>query len=203
MSDCVLGRNTRMLACHSRDRTQAGFHLDKDLKSTMAVYYRALLKDLCTKFYPTVLDRDGRDLRVGKIYSKIEKSNTPFIGIVCLYQFSVWCPQPINRIVKNLRRKLSKDYCRLAFNKMKIPDHTTTISDSHLTEYFDKMNEEGHLEKIRQFEALRECYSAGPETLIVLDKLEYFRESKKFENINLIQLFDPVKSPRAYAYVAY
>ena len=91
---------------------------------------------------------------------------------VCLNQFSVWCPQPINRIVKNLRRKLSKDYCRLAFNKMKIPDHTTTISDSHLTEYFDKMNEEGHLEKIRQFEALRECYSAGPETLIVLDKLE-------------------------------
>ena len=87
MSDCVLGRNTRMLACHSRDRTQAGFHLDKDLKSTMAVYYRALLKDLCTKFYPTVLDRDGRDLRVGKIYSKIEKSNTPFIGIVCLYRF--------------------------------------------------------------------------------------------------------------------
>ena len=83
MSDCVLGRNTRMLACHSRDRTQAGFHLDKDLKSTMAVYYRALLKDICSKFYPTVLDRDGRDLRVGKIYSKIEKSNTPFIGIVC------------------------------------------------------------------------------------------------------------------------
>ena len=89
MSECVLGRNTRMLACHSRDRTQAGFHLDKDLKSTMAVYYRALLKDLCTKFYPTVLDRDGRDLRVGKIYSKIEKSNTPFIGIVCLYWFSI------------------------------------------------------------------------------------------------------------------
>ena len=76
-----------MLACHSRDRTQAGFHLDKDLKSTMAVYYRALLKDICSKFYPTVLDRDGRDLRVGKIYSKIEKSNTPFIGTVCLYRF--------------------------------------------------------------------------------------------------------------------
>ena len=102
-----------------------------------------------------------------------------------------------------MHRKLSQDYCRLAFNKMKIPDHTTTISDSYLTDYFDKMNEEGNLEKIRQFEALRECYSAGPETLIVLDKLEYFRESKKYENINLIQLFDPVKSPRAYAYIAY
>ena len=86
---------------------------------------------------------------------------------------------------------------------MKIPDHTTTISDAYLTEYFDKMNEEGNLEKIRQFEALRECYSAGPETLIVLDKLEYFKESKKYENINLVQLFDPVKSPRAYAYIAY
>ena len=72
---------------HQRFYGQILFHLDKDLKSTMAVYYRALLKDLCTKFYPTVLDRDGRDLRVGKIYSKIEKSNTPFIGIVCLYRF--------------------------------------------------------------------------------------------------------------------
>ena len=86
---------------------------------------------------------------------------------------------------------------------MKIPDHTTTISNSYLSEYFDKMNEEGNLEKIRQFESLRECYSAGPETLIVLDKLEYFRESKKFANTNLIQLFDPVKSPRAYAYIAF
>ena len=112
MSDCVLGRNTRMLACHSRDRTQAGFHLDKDLKSTMAVYYRALLKDLCTKFYPTVLDRDGRDLRVGKIYSKIEKSNTPFIGIVCLlkaYQFGAFC----HFIIKSFSKSASQTIIRL------------------------------------------------------------------------------------------
>ena len=33
LAKCVLGRNTRMLACHSRERTQAEFHLDKDLKS--------------------------------------------------------------------------------------------------------------------------------------------------------------------------
>ena len=64
---------------------------------------------------------------------------------------------------------------------MKIPYHTTVISDAYLTEYFDKMNDEGSLEKIRQFEALRECYSAGPETLIVLYKLEYFKKVKSMK----------------------
>ena len=46
----------------------------------MAVYYRALLKDLMKTFYPKELERDGRDLRVGKIYSKIEKEDNPFLG---------------------------------------------------------------------------------------------------------------------------
>ena len=95
------------------------------------------------------------------------------------------------------------DYCRLAFDKMEIKDHGSRISDDYLTEYYLEMTRNGNLRKIRQFEALRECFSAGPETLIVFDKLLYLRESKKFKNVHLLQLFDPIKSPRAYAYVAY
>ena len=56
---------------------------------------------------------------------------------------------------------------------------------------------------MNNIKALRECYSAGPESLIVLDKLLYLRESNKFKTLcEVIRIFDPVKSPRSYAYIA-
>ena len=42
--DVKIGRNIRMLACHSRNRTEASYYVDRDLRSTNAVYFRGLLK---------------------------------------------------------------------------------------------------------------------------------------------------------------
>ena len=169
-TNVCLGRNTRMLACHSRDRTQAAFNLDKDLTSTMAVYYRALLRELM------MLHFDARliDQKVGKIYAKVKGKVDPFVA-----------------------------YCRLAFDKFGIDDHRNIISDADLTEFYEKRTASNGLQKLRQFEALRECYSAAPESLIVLDKLKYLRDAAKFDHVNLVKVFDPIKSPRAFAYIAH
>ena len=80
---------------------------------------------------------------------------------------------------------------------------TQTISDEFLSDFYEEKTKNGALQKLRQFEALRECYSAGPESLIVLDKLMFLQRAAKFESVSLLKVFDPVKSPRAYAYVAY
>ena len=59
------------------------------------------------------------------------------------------------------------------------------------------------MEELRQYEALREMYACPAETLIVLDKLLFLIESEKWTSINVVQLFEPVKSPRAFGYVGY
>ena len=60
----------------------------------MAVYYRALLREIMKKYFPLELLKDGRDQKVGKIYAKVKNKERPFV-----------------------------DYCRLAFEKFKIDSH--------------------------------------------------------------------------------
>ena len=60
----------------------------------MAVYYRALLREIMKKYFPEQLLKDGRDQKVGKIYAKIKNKEQPFVH-----------------------------YCRKAFEKFKIEDH--------------------------------------------------------------------------------
>jgi len=68
-----------------------------------AVYYRALLKSIMKQHFPAALDVDGRDLRVGKIFGKIESAPDPFVA-----------------------------YCRKALDKFKIPDNREILSDEYL-----------------------------------------------------------------------
>jgi hypothetical protein len=49
----------------------------------------------------------------------------------------------------------------------------------------------------------RETFAGPAEALILLDKLLYIKESEKFSWLNLVQVFDPIKSPRAFAFVGY
>lgn len=169
-----LGRNSRMLACHSKKRTEASFHIDRDVRSTTATYYRALLKTIMKEHFPASLDVDGRDLRVGRIFSKIEHTEAPFV-----------------------------QYCRKALDKFSVPDHRDVLSDDELSQFEVDQTAAGAKVELRQYEALREMFAGPAETLIMLDKLLYLHESEKWSWVNIVQLFDPVKSPRAFAYVGY
>ena len=140
----------------------------------MSVYYRALLKVIMAEHFPTALDVDGRDLRVGKIFSKIEKQKNPFVA-----------------------------YCRKAFGKFKLGNHEKIISDEDLKEFEEKMNKNGMLQRLQRYEALRDIFAGPAETLIVLDKLLFHSESEKWSKNYLVKIFDPVKSPRAFAYVCF
>ena len=143
-------------------------------KSSRAVYYRALLKILMSENFPTAVDVDGRDLRVGKIFAKIEKAENPFVA-----------------------------YCRKAFDKFKLVDHRKILSDEFLTTFEKKMSEDLKFERLKEYEALREVFAGPAESLIVLDKLLFHIESQRWKNIELVKIFDPVKSPRAFAYVCH
>jgi hypothetical protein len=93
--DVKIGRNIRMLACHSRNRTEASYYVDRDLRSTNAVYFRGLLKMIMVEFFPKALDVDGRELKVGKLYKKFRDEK--FIMFFCeLIRFAV---NPSNLII--------------------------------------------------------------------------------------------------------
>ena len=161
--------------CGSALKSELIFYLISSVKkSSRSVYYRALLKVLMSENFPTAVDVDGRDLRVGKIFARIEKAENPFVA-----------------------------YCRKAFDKFKLVDHRKILSDEFLTTFEKKMSEDFKFERLKEYEALREVFAGPAESLIVLDKLLFHIESQKWKKIELVKIFDPVKSPRAFAYVCH
>ncbi|KAK7074237.1 Methyltransferase-like protein 25 [Halocaridina rubra] len=149
-----LGRNCRMLSCQPAER-----FCQRNLNSTMALYWRSLLQIL-------LLERIG------------SKSDIPIVG----------------RIASKCHDFPS--YARAAFKKMPV---NIEISDGELKDYNKKYL--NHIEKIERFFLLRASLAPVIEGLMLLDRLAFLSE-QGLGSAYLVQLFDPVTSPRCHAVIA-
>ncbi|XP_061523732.1 methyltransferase-like protein 25 [Phycodurus eques] len=90
------------------------------------------------------------------------------------------------------------DYVRRALCKLDLDD--SQLSDGDIQRYHD-----AHVSRqpeIRAFNLLKVTLAPCIEGLILLDRLCYLKEQDKGSFATLVQLFDPLLSPRCYAVVA-
>lgn len=149
----AMGRNARMLAAQSLDRTVRSEELPN-----VSLFYRALLETLIIKHDITLKNcvQVGRMKKVGTFAEYVDK-----------------CAQRTN-----LRM-----------------DINGTANEQLLTEReFDRR-------LMDLFYLLRMTFSPVLESVLLLDRVLYLRESG-VDDVFLVQLFDPVVSPRCYAVVA-
>ncbi|XP_016133659.1 methyltransferase-like protein 25 [Sinocyclocheilus grahami] len=89
------------------------------------------------------------------------------------------------------------DYVRRALRKLDLDD--TTLSDGDIQSYHElyspRMNE------MVAFNMLKVTLAPCIEGLILLDRLCYLKEQDNVSHTALVQLFDPLQSPRCYAVV--
>lgn len=98
------------------------------------------------------------------------------------------------------RSKNTKDFVDYVRNiRSKTEINFNLISDEELIN-LEESFEEQRL-KINLFYLLRMSFAPVIETLILLDRLLYLRESK-ISNSFLVKLFDPIVSPRCFSVVA-
>ncbi|XP_016299458.1 putative methyltransferase-like protein 25 [Sinocyclocheilus anshuiensis] len=101
--------------------------------------------------------------------------------------------------VGNVYSKASSfvDYVRRALRKLDLDD--TTLSDGDIQSYHElyspRMNE------MVAFNMLKVTLAPCIEGLILLDRLCYLKEQDSVSHTALVQLFDPLQSPRCYAVV--
>ncbi|XP_023647123.2 probable methyltransferase-like protein 25 isoform X1 [Paramormyrops kingsleyae] len=90
------------------------------------------------------------------------------------------------------------DYVRRALKKLELDD--SKLSDSLIQSYREK-----YLPRKKEMEAfnmLKVSLAPCIEGLILLDRLCYLKEQKETSSCVLVQLFDPLMSPRCYGLVA-
>ncbi|XP_049616570.1 probable methyltransferase-like protein 25 [Syngnathus scovelli] len=90
------------------------------------------------------------------------------------------------------------DYVRRALRKLDLDD--SKLSDEDIQQYHD-----AHVQRwpeIRAFNLLKVTLAPCIEGLILLDRLCYLKEQNQGSFSALVQLFDPLLSPRCYAIVA-
>ncbi|KAK3595236.1 hypothetical protein CHS0354_021553 [Potamilus streckersoni] len=89
-------------------------------------------------------------------------------------------------------------YIQTAFQRLKIPQDK--ISTHLIDEYLEKY---GHMrQKLAAFFQLRATLAPCIEAIILLDRVCYLLEQENIADVHLVQLFDPVMSPRCYGIVA-
>ncbi|XP_017022330.1 probable methyltransferase-like protein 25 [Drosophila kikkawai] len=150
-----MGRNARMLAAQSIERTLDG----KELPN-ITLYYRALLEILVCRHAP----HSKNELQVGKV-----------------------------RKFKDF-----PDYIRKCAAKLEAP-WLAAIEEAELQMLLQEYAKDKHY--LDLFYLLRMSFAPVLESLILLDRLLYLKELG-YERSYLIDLFDPVISPRHYAIVA-
>ncbi|XP_068249689.1 probable methyltransferase-like protein 25 isoform X2 [Palaemon carinicauda] len=89
------------------------------------------------------------------------------------------------------------EYARAAFTKLGIDEE---IEEEELQEYDRKYG--SHIKKLEMFFLFRASLAPIIEGLILLDRLAYLHE-QGIESAYLVQLFDPVTSPRCHGLVAF
>ncbi|XP_017147562.1 methyltransferase-like protein 25 isoform X1 [Drosophila miranda] len=150
-----LGRNARMLAAQSIERTLNG----KELPN-ITLYYRALLEVLVCRHAPHLKN----ELQVGKV-----------------------------RKFDNFQ-----DYIQKCARKLDAP-WLAAIDTTELQSVLQEFALDKHL--LDMFYLIRMSFAPVLESLILLDRLLYLKELG-YERSYLIDLFDPVISPRHFAIVA-
>ncbi|BFG05098.1 methyltransferase-like protein 25 [Drosophila madeirensis] len=150
-----LGRNARMLAAQSIERT-----LDAKELPNVTLYYRALLEVLVCRHAPHLKN----ELQVGKV-----------------------------RKFENFQ-----DYIQKCAKKLEAP-WLAAIDVAELQSLFQEYALDKHF--LDMFYLIRMSFAPLLESLILLDRLLYLKELG-YDRSYLIDLFDPVISPRHFAIVA-
>ncbi|XP_037072990.1 methyltransferase-like protein 25 [Pollicipes pollicipes] len=90
------------------------------------------------------------------------------------------------------------DYMHMALSKYPL-DHRA-VPDAELLAYHDRLLE--HQPRLEAFSVLRASLAPVVEAVILLDRLAFLLEQGSVESAELVQLFEPVTSPRCYALIA-
>ncbi|XP_026097798.1 methyltransferase-like protein 25 [Carassius auratus] len=101
--------------------------------------------------------------------------------------------------VGNVYSKASSfvDYVRRALKKLDLDD--TKLSDSDIQSYHEHYSP--RMNEMVAFNMLKVILAPCIEGLILLDRLCYLKEQDNVSHSALVQLFDPLQSPRCYAVV--
>ncbi|XP_029650503.1 methyltransferase-like protein 25 isoform X2 [Octopus sinensis] len=102
-----------------------------------------------------------------------------------------------------LRKLASKcssfyDYVEMAFQKL--DRSSEKISEEMVQDYLVKYEEDK--KKLAAFFQVKSALAPCIEALIALDRIYYLLEQESIKDVSLLQLFDPVTSPRCYGIVA-
>eukprot|EP00106_Octopus_bimaculoides_P019351 XP_014786793.1 PREDICTED: methyltransferase-like protein 25 isoform X2 [Octopus bimaculoides] len=102
-----------------------------------------------------------------------------------------------------LRKLASKcssfyDYVKMAFQKL--DGSSEKISEEMVQNYLVKYEEDK--KKLAAFYQVKSALAPCIEALITLDRIYYLLEQESIKDVSLLQLFDPVTSPRCYGIVA-
>ncbi|XP_072123592.1 probable methyltransferase-like protein 25 isoform X2 [Mobula birostris] len=89
------------------------------------------------------------------------------------------------------------DYTRKATEKLGMD--SSKMSDSLIQGYYDRFIP--RIKELEAFNLLKVALAPCIEGLILLDRLCYLKEQENVAWSSLVQLFDPVKSPRCYAVI--
>ncbi|KAL3277180.1 hypothetical protein HHI36_012531 [Cryptolaemus montrouzieri] len=103
--------------------------------------------------------------------------------------------------VGKMRKKYGNftEYAKMAFNKLEINPHSLCISDEDLENlYRDYLP---HLDELNIFYLIRCMTSPVIESLILLDRLLFLLEQGHKHSF-LVQLFNPIVSPRCYGIIS-
>ncbi|ESO02280.1 hypothetical protein HELRODRAFT_65351 [Helobdella robusta] len=110
---------------------------------------------------------------------------------------------PKNKIelrVGKLNKKVNSfnEYVNKAIQKLNLD--ITVISDAEISDYYLRYS--SHKDKYFAFYKLRTCMGPVIEALIQLDRLLFLLEQENTHSAFLIEIFDPVISPRCYSLIA-
>ncbi|XP_037072216.1 methyltransferase-like protein 25 [Pollicipes pollicipes] len=107
---------------------------------------------------------------------------------------------PTDVMVGRLARKAKGylDYMHMALSKYPL-DHRA-VPDAELLAYHDRLLE--HQPRLEAFSVLRASLAPVVEAVILLDRLAFLLEQGSVASAELVQLFEPVTSPRCYALIA-
>uniref|UniRef100_UPI0037E7920E probable methyltransferase-like protein 25 n=1 Tax=Semicossyphus pulcher TaxID=241346 RepID=UPI0037E7920E len=89
------------------------------------------------------------------------------------------------------------DYVRRALRRLELDD--SKLSDSDIQDYHDTYRP--RMDEMHAFNMLKVALAPCIEGLILLDRLCYLKEQEDLSFSALVQLFDPLLSPRCYAVV--
>ncbi|KAM6895738.1 putative methyltransferase-like protein 25 [Xenentodon cancila] len=89
------------------------------------------------------------------------------------------------------------DYVRRALRRLDLDD--SKLSDSDIQEFYDIYG--ARMDEMHAFNMLKVTLAPCIEGLILLDRLCYLKEQEDVSFSGLVQLFDPLLSPRCYAVV--